>query len=94
MSTERSLLAAFTAALGPVAVHAYDMTPWSSATFTGARHVFRIETEATADIDGFAQTIGEADISIPRGFVADIAVVGAPTGNPYQLTVEALTIDA
>jgi hypothetical protein len=94
VSVESALLAAFTEKLGPVEVLAHNMTPWSSATFSGARHLFRLETEDPADIDAFAQIVGEADIPIPRGFVADIVVVRQPTETPYQLTVEALTIDA
>jgi hypothetical protein len=94
VSVESALLAAFAVRLGPVEVRAHDITPWSSATYSGARHVFRTETVDTADIEAFVQTIGEADIPIPRGFVADIVVVCQPTGTPRQLTIEALTIDA
>ena len=94
MSVESILLAAFTARLGQVRALGYHAVPWCSATFSGARHVFRLETEGVADINGFARDIAEADITIPRGFVAEIAVTHQINGNTRQIDVEALTIDA
>lgn len=94
MSVESALLAAFAMHLGPVQVISYSATPWFSATFSGARHVFSIETDASPEIEAFTRTIGEADITIPRGFVADIAVSQAPGDDAQRLTIEALTIDA
>lgn len=94
MSVESALLAAFAKRLGPVRAVGYHAVPWCSATFSGARHVFRIETEERADIDVFARNIAEAEISIPRGFVADIAVILPANASERQIDVEALTIDA
>ena len=82
MSVESALLAAFAKRLGPVRAVGYHAVPWCSATFSGARHVFRIETQEGAEI------------SIPRGFVADIAVILQANASEQQIDVEALTIDA
>ncbi len=94
MSVEGALLAAFEARLGPVHTLDHHVVPWCSATFSGTRHVFRIATQETADIDAFARNIAEADIFVPRGFVADIAVIRLANANNRQIDVEALTIDA
>lgn len=97
MSVEGALLAAFEARLGPVHTLDHHVVPWCSATFSGARHVFRIATQETADIDAFARNIAEVDIFVPRGFVADIAdiaVIRLANANNRQIDVEALTIDA
>jgi hypothetical protein len=93
MSAERALLAAFISHLGPVQVVTYRAVPWHSATYSGARHLFCIEAEDESDFDAFACDIVEADIVLPRGFVADVLVKPA-TSSARQIEIEALTIDA
>ncbi|UVO52742.1 hypothetical protein [Sphingomonas sp. SUN039] len=94
MSVESALLAAFAVQLGPIYLVSHTATPWFSATFSGERHRLRVETEASPDIAAFARRIGEVEISLPRGFVADVAVVEAGDEDPRRISVEALTIDA
>jgi hypothetical protein len=94
MTVETALLSAFAARLGPLAVCAYAATPWSSATFSGARHVFTLETDGSVDVDTLGGELAEAEIKIPRGFVADVAVMDRVTDDPKLITVEVLTIDA
>jgi hypothetical protein len=94
VSARSKLLAAFEAQLGQVRVTSCSAKPWHSATFAGARHVFEIECDNVAAVDGFAAAISEADIAIPGGFVADVAVTAVLAGTPCRVTVEALTIDA
>lgn len=94
MSAERALLVAFTAHLGPVRVMTHHVIPWHSATYSGARHLFRIEAGDRADIEAFAHDIAEADIALPRGFVADVVLVKPADGSGRQVEIEALTIDA
>lgn len=47
-----------------------------------------------AAVASFAATIGEADIELPRHFVAEIAIVrfSPLEGNAVKLTIEALTL--
>jgi hypothetical protein len=94
VSARSKLIAAFEAHLGPVRITSYSAKPWYSATFAGARHVFEVQCDDAAAIDGFVTAIAEADIAIPGGFVADVAVTAVRAGTPCQMTVEALTIDA
>jgi len=94
VTVESALLAAFARQLGPLELIRHRAAPWHSATFVGERHTFDVATAAEVDIEAFARTIAEQDVSIPRGFVADIAVsdAGKPIGT--RLTIEVLTIDA
>ena len=94
MSAESALLAAFATQLGEVRTLGYHAVPWCSATFSGARHFFHIETEEVADIGAFTRSIAEAEIAIPCGFVADITVIRQAGENIRQINVEALTINA
>ena len=94
MSAESALLAAFAAQLGPIRTRGYQAVPWRSATFSGVRHFFRIETDAVADIDAFTRNIAETEIVIPCGFVADITAICQISENVRQIDIEALTINA
>ena len=52
------------------------------------------EVDTVPGTQFFARNIAEAEISIPRGFVADIAVILPANASERQIDVEALTIDA
>ncbi len=93
MSVASALLTAFASRLGPVHQMAYRETPWFSATFSGSRHVYVLGVEDTVDVTAFAREIAEADIALPRGFVADISVGAVQQKNPRLIEIEALTID-
>ena len=93
MSAERAFLAAFEAHLGPVQVVKYRAIPWHSATYSGAQHLLHVEAGDTANIKAFTRDIAEAEIALPRGFVADVLV--EPTDSSgRQIEIEVLTIDA
>ena len=94
MSVESALVAVFASWLGSLEVTSHRATPWHSATFSGMRHAFTVVTAKAADNPAFAQEIVKADIAIPTGFVADIAVSACPAGDACCLTIDVLTIDA
>jgi hypothetical protein len=94
MSVESALAAVFASWLGTLEVTSHRATPWHSATFSGTRHAFTVVTDEAADNPSFAQEIVEADIAIPKGFVADIVVSACPTGDACRLSIDVLTIDA
>ncbi len=94
MSEENALRAAFVAHLGPVEVASHTRTPWHSATFSGTRHAFTLVTEVTPDKTLFLHALADAEIHIPCGFVADVAVCECPSGDKRRLNVEVLTIAA
>lgn len=90
-----TLLAYFATMLGPLVDVTRHSDPWASATFNGARYIMTFTVDANADVARFLAEIGEADIAVRGGFVADVAVVSvAVTDNGQRLSVEALTIDA
>lgn len=91
MSVVDSLRAAILARMSDVTETGYRTESWHSATFAGTRHLFGFEVPANANITAFARDIAEAEIALPRGFVADIAVTGMGAG---RIEVAALTIDA
>ncbi|MDB5738936.1 MAG: hypothetical protein JWO65_2604 [Sphingomonas bacterium] len=81
---------------GPFALIAADSRPWASATFEGARHrlALKLEGDDVAERAKRLQaTLGEADLSIAGGFVADIVVEMPTEDHGLVLGIEALTID-
>ena len=60
--------------------------PWSSATFSGARHALVLEGDGLA---GWAATLAEATLVVPGHVVAELRV---EAGEPVRLT--ALTLVA
>ena len=73
-------------------------TDWQSLTFTGERHHFSFRVPgpgSKAVVSRLCDGLEDAEFSIPRTLVADIAVVGnartAPDGST-EVTIEALTV--
>jgi hypothetical protein len=67
--------------------------PWSSVTFTGARHRLRIAAPPPA-ADWLTERLEAIDFAIPGHIVADIALAGcALRDGLFELEVEALTIE-
>ncbi len=91
MSVVDSLRAAIRARLGDVTETGYRTESWHSATFAGTRHLLSFEIPANANVTTFARDIAEAEIELPRGFVADVDVTGM---GARRIEVVALTIDA
>jgi hypothetical protein len=71
---------------------------WRSLTFTGERHQFRLRIPGPGSLEIVARMcsgLGDAEFSIPRVIVADIACVGEPDSQPDGstcVTIEALTV--
>ena len=91
----RLLLAAFEAQLGPLADVETCARSWASATFAGTRHSVSFVVGPAADIEAFRRAIEEADIALPRAFVADVAVASVTQSDDTKrrVVVEALVID-
>ena len=93
-SHARAWLTAFKRWLGPVELVSAKEIPWASATFNGTRHLLSFTVPATADVPAFEREVVEADISLRRAFVADVAVVESTlTGTVIRIDVEALVIE-
>ena len=73
---ERALLADAARAGCPASVLAADWTRWSSATFTGARHVLTLAAAPGAALDAWAAGLPEAESALRGHLVADLLVVG------------------
>jgi len=77
----------------------YRSTDWQSLTFAGERHELRFRIagpKAEALYDRVTGDLSEAEFSIPRRILADIAIFGTPTREPdgsISFAIEALTID-
>ena len=69
---------------------------WASALFVGARHRLAIAIEgedAPRRADRLRCELGEIDLAMRGGFVADIAVLAQFEGDVPVLAIEALTIE-
>lgn len=99
--THRQLGEALLARLSPARclMAGGDETPWSSITFSGARHRFDIELQGEGGwvaAKALAGDLPEAEFDLRNNIVADITVV-ALTRKPDRMTrleVEALTVMA
>ncbi|HEY0270626.1 MAG TPA: hypothetical protein VGC10_06525 [Sphingomonas sp.] len=90
-----ALLRALAPHLGRHRLIASTSRDWASATFEGARHRLALVLEgedAAARAGGLQATLGETDLPIPGGFVADIGVVALLTDGEPAVGIEALTI--
>jgi hypothetical protein len=91
-----ALLAALLPHAGPFVTVAATSSTWASGLFDGARHriAIRLEGEdAAGRAERLAAVLPEADLPIPRGFVADLQVTGLLDGEAVIVAIEALTID-
>ncbi|WP_454885278.1 hypothetical protein [Sphingomonas oryzagri] len=91
-----ALLAALLPHAGPFVPVAATSRAWASGLFDGARHriAIRLEGEdAAARAEALAALLPEADLPIPRGFVADLQVTGRLEGEMVIVAIEALTIE-
>lgn len=99
--THRQLGEALLARLSPARclMTGGDETPWSSITFSGARHRFDIELQDDSGwiaAKALAGRLPEAEFDLRNDIVADIAVVTL-TRQPDRMTrleIEALTVMA
>lgn len=72
-------------------------TPWSSITFSGARHHFVLRFEgdrAARHADALCDGLDYAEFELGAHLLVDIAVLDTrPCARGCTLTIEALTID-
>ena len=90
-----ALLAALAPHAGPFVTVAATSRAWASGLFDGARHRIAIRLEgkdAAARAEALSALLPEADLPIPRGFVADLQVTGRLEGETVVVAIEALTI--
>lgn len=94
MSTDASrLLRAIAVHTGPVTTLTVQSEPWSSATFTGARHILRFDAMAGPQLDTFCRNLHELEFAMPDGFVADINLVERGVQGPIErIGLDVLTI--
>jgi hypothetical protein len=89
---------ALLAKLSPARLHAERETPWSSITFSGARHhyVFDLDGNDAGPRGTNFATQGAHDEFCLRGHVvADMTVTAnAPQKEGARITIEALTVEA
>ena len=83
------------AASGPgFAVRSASSRGWASATFTGDRHVMVVEAADTPVLAAWLNTLAEAEWTLPRLLVADLAVTAVSRADGRaRVTIEALTLD-
>jgi hypothetical protein len=66
--------------------------PWSSATFSGARHTVSLSFEgenAIGQAETFAAALPDHEFTIPGQLVADAAIAAVERDNALQVRVEA-----
>ena len=89
-----ALHAALGARLGPLRDVEHSSTPWRSATFAGTRFAFEFTASDDCDHLAFVGAIGDAEIPLRHGFVADVEVVETRAlTDGIRFRIEALTID-
>ena len=70
-----------------------ESTRWASVTFTGARHRFTLAAARSTSLDAWLAGLAEAEFRLRGHLVADLVVAGTHTGDPAEITLEALTVE-
>lgn len=68
------LIRALAVYFGSMSAVDHRTTKWSSATFTGSRHLIWFKPDQQADLDELLKNLPEVDLPMPGHFVADIEV--------------------
>jgi hypothetical protein len=90
----RALLASAEQAGCPVRIAASDWTRWASATFTGARHVLKLEAASSEAFDAWLAALPEAEFALRGHLVADATVESVRReGETATAIVEFLTVE-
>ncbi|MBO9711403.1 hypothetical protein [Sphingomonas sp.] len=91
---QRALLDSAARAGCPVRLAAADWTRWASVTFSGARHMFAIEGEASDALDAWLAALPEAEFALSGHLVADLTVMSARRqGEAVRAEIEVLTVE-
>jgi hypothetical protein len=91
-----ALIAALEPHAAPFAPIAATSREWASGLFFGARHRIALRLlgdDRTGRGRRLETALGEMDLPIARGFVADVQVSARLEGEDSILAIEALTID-
>lgn len=92
-AVENRLVRALTAYFGALSGVDHRGENWSSATFTGTRHMIWFDVAGSELLDGLVAGLPEADLPMPGHFVADIEMVERhEQGDSVRIGVRALTI--
>ena len=87
------LIRALARAFGALSNVEAQSCPWSSATFSGTRHMLWITVRSTSDTARIVAELPEIDLPIPGHFVADIEIAERhDRGDTLRLGIRALTI--
>jgi hypothetical protein len=90
----RALAAHAEAAGCPVEIVTADWTRWSSATFTGARHMIRLSGEPSPALIGWIVALPESEFALRGHLVADLSVIAARhEGDAIAIELEVLTVE-
>jgi hypothetical protein len=66
------LVRALSVYFGPLSAVDHRTSKWSSATFTGTRHMIWFDITSREGLNDLLQNLPEADLPMPGHFVADI----------------------
>jgi hypothetical protein len=78
----------------PVEILTADWTRWASATYSGARHMIRLTTCASARLDDWLTALPEAEIDLSGHLLASVAVNSVQrSGEHVTIELEALTVE-
>lgn len=88
----RALERASDAAGARIAWEVLEARPWASALFVGARHRLRGTAPMGAALDAFLGTLGEEELLVPGGYVADLMVMAVAGNGAAVIDLAALVI--
>lgn len=78
----------------PVEIVATDWTRWASATFSGARHMIRLNASASRQLDSWLTALPEAEIALSGHLLASVAIESIQrSGDQVVIELEALTVE-
>jgi hypothetical protein len=87
------LIRALSVYFGPLSAVDHRTSKWSSATFTGTRHMIWFDIVPCNTLDTLIQNLPEADLPMPGHFVADIELAEQhDLADCTRLGLRALTI--
>jgi hypothetical protein len=87
------LVRALSVYFGPLSAIDHRTSKWSSATFTGTRHMIWFDVALRDDLDSLLHNLAEADLPMPGHFVADIELAERhDSDDGARIGLRALTI--
>lgn len=91
---ERALLESARAGGCPLECRKSGMQRWASATFTGARHLLTLASQASPALDRWIAALPEAEFALRHHLVADMVVQSvARDAAEVMIALEVLTVE-